>query len=98
MILRIENRRFFYILILMAVLSASCLISSGAFAVEAVNSAPALSVDEFQNVPPGLLMQEEETLAPPAPPVVPMPQDEVVMTMDDLLTSYAKGEYDLVAR
>jgi len=60
------------------------------------NLAPPPPLDEYDNVPPGMLMSEEDAPAPAAPDTVQSEAD--VMTMDEILSAYDHGRYDVVYR
>ena len=71
-------------------------VVGAALAEDSTGPAPPPPIDEYNNVPPGLLMTgampEIDTTAAAA-----ATEDEV-MTMDDLVAAYNKGQYDLVAK
>ncbi len=53
--------------------------------------------DEYNSVPPGILMSGAIAI-PDSPADSAQSDDDDVMTMDDLISAYNKGQYDLVAK
>lgn len=61
------------------------------------NVAPPPPVDEYNSVPPGMLMTENDDTPHEATPAA-VQSDSDVMTMGEILNAYEKGRYDTVAR
>lgn len=102
-------RSFPALIVLLAALYSAVPYSATAFAQSApmeetlgstqplAEPPPPPSVDEYKNIPPGMLMTAEDN-APPADEVATTPSDDDVMTMDDMVVAYNKGEYDRVVK
>ena len=60
------------------------------------NTGPPPPLDEYNNIPPGLLMSDDTI---PAQPIQDTAQSDAdVMTMDEIVDAYDKGRYEVVAR
>lgn len=82
--------RFFPIL----VLATMMFLATAAYAQLSPDDLP--PTDEYNNVPPGLLMSSET--AAPLPEETTAPEETSVMTMDDIAAAYKKGDYPLVLK
>jgi len=95
-------RAFRVLLILLVILCARLAVAEedsdvqpdGQILLNTVNTEPPPPTDEYKYVPPAMLM----TQAPPVAEPEPGQTDQDIMSMEDLITAYDKGEYDVVAQ
>jgi len=64
--------------------------------LDTVNTLPPPPVDEYKDVPPGLLMSEDSLS--PQKIQESRQSDQDVMTMDEIIAAYDNGQYDLVVK
>jgi hypothetical protein len=85
---------FFILLILFF---PACVFAQDDDDTTVVHAPPSPPIDEYNNVPPGILMSAE-TAVPSDTADTSSDDEEDVMTMDDITAAYNKGQYDLVAK
>ncbi len=56
------------------------------------------SLDEYNNVPSGMVLPENNASPPVAVETTPAPEEGEVMTMEDINAAYRQGQFDLVAK
>lgn len=84
--------RFFQILFILLI----TLVAAGASAQEGGAKSGVPSLDEYNNIPPGILMTADKPAT--AENTESVQASDEIMTMDDLVSAYNKGQYDIVAK
>ncbi len=84
------------ITLLLTLFSAPAFAENGTLIISPTTPRAPPSTDEYNNIPPGLLMSGDGS--PVLEATDDAPVEEEAMTMEDLTAAYSKGQFELVAK